>query len=173
VNIFLLDVDIDRSVAALCDAHCSKMVLETAQLLSTAAVLRGHAANALRYQLAHPHHPCTRWAAASAANYGWLARYGAAIGAEFECRFGKSHKSSAVIAALTRPADKRAAAGEPVSFVLAIKPEYRRADYAPALPLEAAVLHYRDYYRTAKLGIAKWGRGRAPPAWWVSGIRGN
>jgi hypothetical protein len=96
MNIFILSAHPVLAAEDLCDKHISKMCLETAQLLSTAARAHGAETDDL-YKSTHVNHPCAVWARSSRANYRWLLLHGDAIGHEFARRYGKIHKSALVI----------------------------------------------------------------------------
>lgn len=169
MNIFVLDRDPRRAARYHCDRHVVKMVLETAQLLSTALwhacpdeAARLHGAG-LAYRPTHSRHPCSLWLLESAANVRWLGRLGIALADEYEHRYpGKAHASRSVIeacaAAFRRASAARCCAltpGPRTRFVQAMPPEHRRDD-----PVEG----YRAYYRGAKAHLARWTRRRRP-AW--------
>ena len=63
MNIFVTDEDPVKSAQTLCDKHVVKMVLESAQMLSTAWRQWDPEASEERglYKAAHPNHPCTKW----------------------------------------------------------------------------------------------------------------
>jgi len=71
-----------------------KMVLESAQLLSTALRECGIKYG---YKATHINHPCSIWARTNQANFLWLYRHGLALCAEYTRRYSKVHKSEAVI----------------------------------------------------------------------------
>ena len=71
MNIFVLDPDPKLAASAHCDQHLHKMILESAQLVSTAMVQRQFNISGL-YKPTHPKHPCTIWAAASNHNIRWI-----------------------------------------------------------------------------------------------------
>ena len=73
MNIFYLDSRPDTAAEMHCDKHCVKMILEYAQLLSTAhRVLDGDDAHPDLYKIAHKNHPSTRWTRSSEDHYVWL-----------------------------------------------------------------------------------------------------
>lgn len=71
MNIFALYPSPQESARAHCDQHLHKMILESAQLVSSALQLRGFNLPGL-YKLAYPKHPCTIWAARSNHNVRWI-----------------------------------------------------------------------------------------------------
>jgi len=106
VNIFALDVNPERAARMHCDRHVVKMILESAQLLSTALSARDAPAAAwltrqgLCYRPTHRHHPCTLWAIHSRGNHTWLEHLALALCREYTYRYGKEHASEKVIRAL-------------------------------------------------------------------------
>lgn len=73
MNIFVLDPDPAIAASMHCDQHLHKMILESAQMLSSAAhqnfaTLRPHV-----YKPAYLHHPCTKWVCQSYSNMAWTA----------------------------------------------------------------------------------------------------
>jgi len=65
------------------------MVLESAQLLSTAMSSLGLESP---YRSTHVNHPCSKWTRASKANYQWLLRHFVALCGEYTARYEKTHK---------------------------------------------------------------------------------
>ena len=87
-------IDTNPNVAAthLDDTRLNKMILETAQILSTNNYLLNLSYKP--YKLTHQNHPCTVWARQSAANTLWLIDYLYALCTEYKHRFNKEHKTS-------------------------------------------------------------------------------
>jgi len=94
MNIFFLDKNPNVAAYKQCDKHVVKMVLETAQMLSTAA--RRHGKD-LGYKSAYPNHPMTLWVGDNLDNYVWTVEHGKALAIQYTIRFGKTHKSESVI----------------------------------------------------------------------------
>jgi len=108
MNIFILDENPEIAAQLQCDKHVVKMVLESAQMLSTAhRVLDGKLMEKhwllpdgredVLYRAVHINHPCTRWVMESVANYRWLFRHFSALSKEYYHRYGKHHKSWVVL----------------------------------------------------------------------------
>lgn len=75
MNIFILSDSIQESAAYHCDQHIHKMILESAQILSTAIHLSNlDIPHYALYKPTHPKHPCTKWAAMSTNNMLWLCK---------------------------------------------------------------------------------------------------
>lgn len=92
MNIFVTDPDPVKSAQYLDDVRVNKMILESAQMLSTACRLHGFNDEQL-YKVAHQNHPATIWTRTSRENYMWLYNHYIALGKEKIQRTGKSHKS--------------------------------------------------------------------------------
>ena len=91
MNIFYLDRDPSEAARLQCDRHVVKMILETAQLLSTAhAELDGESP---AYKPTHKNHPSAVWVRSSDHAYTWTWRHLKALGSEYEDRYGKVHKT--------------------------------------------------------------------------------
>jgi hypothetical protein len=152
MNIFVLDRNPDIAAQYACDKHVVKMVLETAQILSTVAHKLGLEA---KYKPTHKNHPCTLWAGESKDNIEWLIKHGTALGKEYTKRYGKIHKSSLVINDLGKVLPSALPSQGLTPFAQAMPDIYRTAD-----PVEA----YRAYYKNVKYSIATW-KTETPP-WW-------
>jgi hypothetical protein len=96
MNIFVTSECPEQCAAALDDKRVVKMVLETAQLLSTALIYHGHSGAGI-YKSTHVNHPSCVWARKTQANYLWTLRHFAALGVEYAKRYGKVHKSLGLI----------------------------------------------------------------------------
>ncbi len=92
MNIFYLHGNPIIAVKYLTNKHVVKMVLETAQLLSTATQVLDDQYDVL-YKPTHINHPCSIWARQTDSNYRWLFSYFKAISNEYTVRYGKVHKS--------------------------------------------------------------------------------
>jgi hypothetical protein len=172
MNIFVTDPDPVISAQTLCDKHVVKMVLESAQMLSTA----WREPNDLRssefsskyadehglYKTAHPNHPCSIWVRQARENYKWLYRHFVALCDEYTHRYGKSHASARLKGPLMwRPFRSSAlldAIEEPYGFVLAMPDEYKSDDVFDS---------YRNYLINEKQHFAKWEKDPSrKPTWW-------
>lgn len=89
MNIFISDNNYVNCALALDDKRLVKMVLETAQLLSTAVNECGGKAP---YKSTHKNHPCSIWARQTRSNFDWLLKHGYALALEYTNRFNKVHK---------------------------------------------------------------------------------
>lgn len=147
MNIFVLHKNPALAAKYHCDKHVSKMILESAQMLST--VLDGP------YRPTHANHPCTRWIAESQANAEWVVTLAWHLNDEWRARYGHTvnHKSWEVIRSMEDSIGKLPSKRR-TPFALAMPDEYRSAD-----PVEA----YRAYYKSKE--FARWDHG-PKPRWW-------
>lgn len=70
MNIFWTDECPQQCARALDSLRVNKMILETAQLLSTAHHSWG-SGTPLMYKVTHVNHPCAKWVREAAGNYQW------------------------------------------------------------------------------------------------------
>jgi hypothetical protein len=92
MNIFAISRDTWECAKALDDLRLNKMIIETAQLLSTAMRECGYTGDDI-YKSTHINHPCAIWARETDANYRWLLSYMSDLVEERHRRTGKGHKS--------------------------------------------------------------------------------
>ena len=73
MNVFYLDHDTKICAEYHNDKHCVRMVLEYAQLLSTAhRIIDEDTANKFVYKSTHKKHPSAIWVRQNKSNYDWL-----------------------------------------------------------------------------------------------------
>lgn len=70
------------------------MLLESAQLMSTALRLKGITTV---YKISHINHPSSTWTRRTRGNYLWLLNHFKALCSEYTRRFGKVHKSESLL----------------------------------------------------------------------------
>jgi hypothetical protein len=152
MNIFVLDHDIDTCAKYHVDKHVVKMILESAQLLSTAVRLSGIDVG---YKATHSNHPCSIWTRQSLSNWIWLKDLTDKLNTEYMYRYGKTnaHKSHGVAMSLPNPNIPDIGL---TPFALAMPDEFKNND---------PVKSYRDYYINCKKHIAVWSK-RPIPEWW-------
>jgi len=151
MNIFVLHKDPIIAAQMACDKHVVKMILETAQMLCTAATAAGHTTP---YKATHKGHPCTLWAGHSAGNWKWLIQYGIALCAEYTKRYGRRHKSETIIRHCGE-LNLEFENSKQTPFAQAMPEQYRN---------DCAVTAYRAYYMGDKASFATW-KTQAPD-WW-------
>ena len=119
MNIFILDKNPIKAAQLQCDKHVVKMVLESAQMLSTAhRVLDGKLTkipsksgktmvkhwklpnsnlDEVLYKSVHVGHPCTVWTMESSENYKWHYEHFLALCDEYTYRYDKTHKTDRIL----------------------------------------------------------------------------
>lgn len=155
------------------------MVLETAQILSTAhRVIDGmcvevtykkldklrkkkvwildDSRNDILYSATHINHPCSIWVRESVENYNWLVDHFFALANEYTYRYGKHHKSAVEL-----------------GYTLQ-SPPYGLRDWDWTIPPSCMdesftvgddpVENYRSYYKYGKRDLHNWTK-RNPPEW--------
>jgi len=158
MNIFYLSEYADEAAEMHCDKHVVKMILETAQLLSTAhRVLDGddYADRAGLYKVTHINHPSAVWVRQSEANYYWTLHLLWYLCAEYSKRYHKVHKTVRLIDALAVVPDN-IPDGDFTEPPQCMPDEYKN---------DCAVTAYRTYYKNDKAGFAVWKYTQAP-TWW-------
>ena len=158
MNIFVLDLNPEKAAQYHCDKHVVKMVLETAQILSTVAIEKFPTARDVLYRPTHRNHPCTIWARESQENILWLSILGLCLCKEFTYRYDKNHKSQEVIIPasgllLSKHAVKTFPKHNLTPFAQAMPNDYKNGDVVKA---------YRDYYRYEKTKLLTYTRRRKP-----------
>jgi hypothetical protein len=141
----------------MCDKHVIKMILESAQMLSTShRVLDGdkYANNTGMYKMAHKNHPSTIWVRSSLENYTWLYDHMVALMKEYTYRYGKHHATERLLQPLS---------GCPVSIPQAgfTDPPMCMPEYCMS---EDVVKSYQTYYIVEKSDFATW-KTRTKPEW--------
>ena len=157
MNIFVLDRDPRQAARYLCDKHVVKMILESAQLLSTAHRIVDSPLSDRVYKKTHQNHPCAIWARESSENYTWLWNHLDEMCLEYTNRYSKVHKVvwSGLLETLSFCPT---VCGSLTPFAQAMPDEFRRASD----PVGA----YRSYYLVKKHDIARWRKN--PPEWWIA-----
>ncbi len=162
MNIFALDADPITAAQYHCDKHNCKMILEATQLLCTTFWMQDIEAP---YRKTHYNHPSAIWARQSAGNFRWLLRHVIALCDEYTYRYGKKHKSSAVIDwVLDNRHRLKFDKQEQTDFAIAISLNQKCRQH-PNFDEMSAVDKYRLYYIYDKSSFAKWTR-RSTPSWY-------
>ena len=179
MNIFGLSESPVTAAQMMVDCHVVKMILETAQLLSTAhRVLDGelyidktsNGRNIKRWRLSdsdmesalykatHVNHPCAIWCRQSHNNYQWLFEHFEALCDEYTYRYGKVHKiqREGLLEELYTPPTH---IPKGVGFT----------EPTPAMPeqfiVPSSISSYKNYYIGAKQHLANW-KKREIPNWY-------
>jgi hypothetical protein len=165
MNIFILSKDPVEAAQLQCDKHVVKMIVESAQMLSTAhRMLDGYQEKrpsksgkrminywvypepeleAYLYSAVHHGHPCTVWTMQTNANYEWHYKHFIALCDEYTYRYGKVHATDTKLRNVLR---------KPPS---GIKWSNLYTDFPLAMQHEPQCMHegdpvrsYQEYYQT-------------------------
>ena len=180
MNIFYLDHDVTKCAEMHNDKHVVKMILEYAQLLSTAHrvldgtlidgysktgrkqkryVLSGNL-DSILYASTHINHPSAVWVRQSDKNYSWLFEMFESLLEEYTYRYGKKHACEKLVWALeVRPNNI---------------PRGNFTEPTPAMPDDVkipgdSIKSYRHYYINNKTHLANW-KKRTTPEWYIANI---
>lgn len=165
MNIFILSKDPVEAAQLQCDKHVVKMIVESAQMLSTAhRMLDGYVEKRPSksgkrmvnywvhpiqnmednlYKAVHHGHPCTVWTMQTNANYEWHYKHFIALCDEYAYRYGKVHATDTKLRNVLR---------KPPS---GIKWSNLYTDFPLAMQHEPQCMHegdpvrsYQEYYQT-------------------------
>lgn len=172
MNIFYISNDPIQAARWMVDKHVVKMILESAQLLSTAhRVLDGKeyidsssgrrikrwelgdGREQVMYKATHINHPSAVWCRQSVENYLWLVEHFIALLDEYTYRYGKTHKCYDMMYQLQSP-PLNLKEWDATPMICAMPEEYQTSSD----PVE----NYRNYYRVGKVNLHKWTKRDAP-----------
>ena len=162
MNIFRLHDDPEIAAHMHCDKHVVKMILETAQMLSTAWRMTENDSKYANehgmYKSAHKNHPSTVWVRHGILNYVWTNRLFEHLCKEYTHRYGKHHASERLLQAFTNDVPyETTIVKSPLPFPQCMPDQYKvEGD---------AVTAYRNYYQGEKAYFAQWNKGRDIPEW--------
>lgn len=168
MNIFALSPLPSIAAQFHCDNHVNKMLIESAQMLSTAwhvvAPDELKINQAGDWTIAHsgmkiykpftPNHPCNKWVRECRENYFWLMLLAKHLAKEYTKRFGKVHATQRIVEALEQPPNALPSIVCGTSHVQCMPLIYRKLNN----PIDA----YREYYRIEKVTFAKWTNTEVP-----------
>lgn len=146
-----------------CDKHVVKMILETAQMLSTVYHWHGIEYEHL-YKKAFEHHPCTKWVNAGAENFYYLVSLFFSLCEEYTFRYNKTHLTEQKLGKFFDISGGKMYSKLPPGSTT---PALAMPDcYKSKNPIES----YREYYIGAKSYMARWDKGRPAPEWYTEAV---
>jgi len=180
MNIFILDEDPRIAASMHCDKHVPKMVLESAQMLSTAHRMLDGVETKRRsksgktmskyfmlsdvrehhlYNAVHFNHPCTVWTRESTQNYLWHYELFIALCDEYTKRYGKLHLTDRSLREYLKPTPNNIPDIDMTPFRLAMKsnPE--------CMNESAPVESYRKFYMTKQQRFKMEWKNAQTPYW--------
>ena len=155
MNYFYVEEDPTSAAQALCDKHVVKMILETAQMLSTAHRLTESPQAGFVYKPTHANHPSTKWLRSSQIAYKHGLQHLCALFDEYRHRYNKTHATERLLPYLSQVPE----ALPDLPFVdppQCMYDECRHSDTVEA---------YRSYYRVRRNEIDMRWTNREAPAW--------
>lgn len=96
MNIFFLDKNPSIAARKQVNKSATKMVLESAQLLSDAVRTYGYEGNFV-YKGAYHNHPSTKWVRKSRQHFNWVLLHALELCEYYTDTYGKIHKSQEII----------------------------------------------------------------------------
>jgi len=186
MNIFFIDENPVQAAQWMVDRHVVKMILESAQLLSTAhrildgkeiqiqanieqedgslktrkkkLWILGDARDTVLYSATHINHPSCIWTRASVENYNWLVDHFFALMQEYNYRYEKQHKCFGELSYMLQSPPKNLEEYDMTVIPSAMDDKYIVSDNP--------VVNYRNYYKNGKTHLHKWKKREAPE--WIN-----
>ena len=161
MNIFALSECPEQSALWLDDIRKNKMILESAQMLSTAIRWLDPDTTLPVYKLAYINHPCSKWARATRGNFMWLIKHMSAL---FNQKVG-SHASSRLIPAFQHYAEYGQFPNEDLTdFANCARNQERGVDYSHVDDVHNAYRMYmNDRWKERNITLTwRWGE---EPEW--------
>ena len=175
MNIFVLSECPIEAAQFQCNAHVVKMILESAQMLSTAhRILDGELSiiekngrkckvytlnderDGQMYKATHINHPCSIGCRESTSNYDWLYNHFLMLCEEYQYRYNKIHKTDSLL-------------GEILATHPDNLPEHGMTRFALAMPdefkMDNVVESYRLYYSSKIKDFKMVWKNSGPPEW--------
>lgn len=187
MNIFALDRDPKKAAEYHCDKHVVKMILESAQMKSTAHWLHllynrnkdikdfkkvrdakewlyENTDSRLHppYKMTHVHHPCTLWVSSTKENYIWHYKLLFYLCKEYTKRYKKIHKTAYHLNWFRRNLPLNISSKVQEDFKVCMDDKFKISNNS--------IECYRNYYIEDKSRFAKW-RFSPEPHWYANGLR--
>lgn len=161
MNIFALHEEPVLAAQAHFDVHVRKMMVEYAQILSTAQWALKGSVSTLVYKPAYFNHPSVKWARASLDNYMWLFSLWSALNDEYGFRFETGHKSWLDLSDLLATPPSNLPSRGLLPLFLAIGDDYKGHKCET---FYESVMLYREYYQNSKAHLCRYTK-RTQPKW--------
>jgi hypothetical protein len=152
MNIFFLHRDPEICAQYHCDKHVVKMIVETAQILSTVARKNGVDNNDL-YRPTHINHPSVKWAGQSRCHYNYLIELLYYLLQEYNNRYHKVHKTSRLLTPLTVSA-YAVPDGVWIDPPLCMPDDCKQVEATTSYQLY--YMKYKNHFATWRNGIPDW-----------------
>lgn len=180
MNIFILDENPVIAAQQQCDKHVVKMIVESAQMLSTAhrmldGIIERRPSKSgkttvnyyklederedIVYKAVHFNHPCSIWTRESCVNYMWHYNHFKALCNEYTYRYGKVHSTDTKLREILRNKPNNIPHENHMTpFKLAMKSN-------PECMFKDAVKSYRAFYQTKQERFKMEWTNRERPEW--------
>ncbi len=173
MNIFYLDENFETAAQMHLDKHVVKMIIEYAQLMSTAhRMLDGEVyiddssgrkmkrwrhpndnMDGVLYKASHINHPSAIWARSTFTNYMWLYSLWEELCKEYTHRYGKVHLTQQKLEGILNMPPHNIKDGPLTKMPQAMPDDVKLPDSIDA---------YRNYYRTYKMDMARYTKRNRP-----------
>lgn len=175
MNLFLLHVCLKKCAQQHADKHVVKMILELAQLLSTAYwILNPEQASRLCVlKKTHVNHPVAVWTREHANNYDLVASLACELLKEYTYRYGKHHKLEPLIHKMQKYPPKNLDYKEREDLGghwNTTPPKQCFGEGNDHLKRKDPIKGYRNYYNTCKRHLHSW-KKRPVPGWITPPLR--
>ena len=179
MNIFILDNDPVIAAQMQCDKHVVKMIVESAQMLSTVhrmidGIMERRPSKSgsmlqyfkldddrenILYKACHYNHPSTVWTRENSRNYDWHYKHFIALCDEYTYRYNKVHMTDTKLRDIlyNKPKNMKYA-GYKTPFKLAMSAN-------PECISECPITSYRKFYETKQARFKMTWTKRAVPEW--------
>lgn len=184
MNIFYLDKNPEICATMHCDKHVVKMIIEYAQLLSTAhRVIDGiktvtqtsnkrkytryvlpDSLNSILYKSTMINHPSAQWVRKSAENYEYLYKLWKALCDEYTHRYGKVHMT------YTKLKNTLSLIPKNIPKIPFFDPPPAMSHFPNCIVPNNSLYSYYNYYIVAKQYFARW-TNRTIPNWYTEGLK--
>lgn len=178
MNIFILNEDARIAASQQCNKHVVKMIVESAQMLSTAhrmldgdieirpsksgkRMVKYWKLNDYRetvlYKAVHMNHPCTVWCRQTEENYMWLYEHFDELCKEYRHRYNKIHLTEQLLLKPLRTPPNSIPSSRLTPFALAMPDEYKS---------DNAVESYQRYYQSKQNSFRMLWTKAEIPSWY-------
>ncbi|QEK39365.1 pyrimidine dimer DNA glycosylase/endonuclease V [Candidatus Sneabacter namystus] len=165
MNIFVTSPCPRACAESLDDRRVVKMILESAQMLSTSIHIHSNITHDDIYRKTHVNHPCTLWASKSSDNWRWLFLHMKYLCEEYTLRYNKIHRSSTLMEKLWLYHKMYLPRSSITPFVNCARSEALGLDFSCEPNVHFAYICYLiQKYRISKR-VPTWTH-RASPIWW-------
>lgn len=187
MNIFILNNDPVIAAQEQCDKHVVKMIVESAQMLSTVhrmvdGVMERRPSKSgamlqywkldderedILYKACHFNHPSTIWTREGCCNYTWHYKHFIALCDEYTYRYGKTHSTDTKLREILSSLPNNIKIGKtPFKLAMGSNPECVVTGLGGTDPVES----YRNFYKTKQKRFNMIWSKRPVPKWFNGNV---